>query len=198
MSETDPRFLRTRHRLSEAAFSLAERQDITSVTVSQIAREAGIDRSTFYLHYASKTAFLDALGEALLREFTEAGLVFESHKVLPDKDALPKNLPNIFWITSKHPAFYRQLLNGSASSTFNARLEDLFEDQFNSIWRQLARSPAPANPPLAFRARFAASATIGLLRLWLEHGDEHEVEQFAAWMWEYLKPLWLSSSTLHT
>lgn len=194
MSGSDPRFLRTRQRLHDAMFRLAERQDITTVTVAEIAREAGIERTTFYLHYADRQAFLDAMGESLLQEFAAIGRMFEDLKVLPSGGSLPKGPPSTFWVTAQHPALYRQLLNGTASFTFTSRLEQLFEAQFQSIWQQLGRVKDPGSPPLTFRARYAAAASIGLLRLWLDEGDNQDAEQFATWMWDLLNPLWLFQS----
>lgn len=47
---TDRRVVRTRKAIREAFFKLMEDQDYHKITIASIAREADIDRKTFYLH----------------------------------------------------------------------------------------------------------------------------------------------------
>ncbi len=54
MNSNDKRVIRTRQSISRAVCNLMVEHDYNQITVSDIAREAGIDRKTFYLHYASK------------------------------------------------------------------------------------------------------------------------------------------------
>lgn len=49
----DRRVVRTRKAIMDAFDKLVSSSDVDKITVSAIAREAGIDRKTFYLHYSS-------------------------------------------------------------------------------------------------------------------------------------------------
>ena len=49
---TDRRVVRTRKAIREAFFKLMENQDYHKITIASVAREADIDRKTFYLHYS--------------------------------------------------------------------------------------------------------------------------------------------------
>ncbi len=51
--KTDRRVVKTRKAIMRAFDTLISQGDITKITVSAIAREADIDRKTFYLHYRS-------------------------------------------------------------------------------------------------------------------------------------------------
>ncbi|WP_291378775.1 helix-turn-helix domain-containing protein, partial [Demequina sp.] len=66
----DVRVERTRRRLQEALFSLARERGLENVAVSDIAERAGVNRSTFYQHYADKDT---VLADALDRIAGEAG-----------------------------------------------------------------------------------------------------------------------------
>lgn len=50
---TDKRVIRTRAAIDEAFGRLLDKMPYSKITVSAIAREADINRKTFYLHYAS-------------------------------------------------------------------------------------------------------------------------------------------------
>lgn len=56
---TDRRVVRTRKAIREAFFKLMEEQDYHKITIASIAREADIDRKTFYLHYGSVSDLVD-------------------------------------------------------------------------------------------------------------------------------------------
>ena len=58
---TDRRVVRTRKAIREAFFKLMENQDYHKITIASVAREADIDRKTFYLHYRSVSDLVDEI-----------------------------------------------------------------------------------------------------------------------------------------
>ena len=64
----DKRFERTEKAIYDAFFRLLEDNEYDKITISSLAREAGIDRKTFYLHYAS----IDELSDGFLRRRSRA------------------------------------------------------------------------------------------------------------------------------
>ena len=64
---SDRRVVRTKRAIREALFSLMRTTDYDKVTIAALAREADIDRKTFYLHYSS----VDDVVEELVREEAE-------------------------------------------------------------------------------------------------------------------------------
>lgn len=95
---------RTRNTLAvirQAFFELLGEVGFAKMTVSDICRRAGINRGTFYLHYADKFALLEALADEALdaEPFNEDGAIAsmcqrvpsnEDHlKLYDDTDAFP-------------------------------------------------------------------------------------------------------------
>ena len=62
-ARVDRRVVRTRRAIMEAFERLLEKKDLGDITISSIAREADIDRKTFYLHFGSIDGLLDAIAE---------------------------------------------------------------------------------------------------------------------------------------
>lgn len=60
MFESDPREYR-RQAMLRAGLELFEKKGLRDFTVADVARTAGVALQTFYLHFASREAFLDAL-----------------------------------------------------------------------------------------------------------------------------------------
>lgn len=57
----DRRVVRTKKAIREAFMGLVQERDYEKITVASIAREADIDRKTFYLHYGSVDDVVDEL-----------------------------------------------------------------------------------------------------------------------------------------
>ncbi|MFD3165320.1 TetR/AcrR family transcriptional regulator [Herpetosiphon sp. NSE202] len=57
----DPRITRTRQRLIDAFNQLMQQKSFDEITVRDLARQAGVNRATFYAHFPDKHAILDAM-----------------------------------------------------------------------------------------------------------------------------------------
>ena len=64
--KVDPRTTQTKIRIKNMLLQLIKHSSFEKVTVSQLCKEAGINRGTFYLHYCDLYAVLDELMEEAL------------------------------------------------------------------------------------------------------------------------------------
>lgn len=67
-SKPNRRVAFTRNALQEAMIDLAAKKPLAAITVTDICRQADINRSTFYLHYQDISALLRATENRLLDE----------------------------------------------------------------------------------------------------------------------------------
>ncbi len=67
---------RTREALLSAGVAVAERDGLAGLSVNSVVAEAGVAKGTFYVHFADRAAFVDALHEGfherVLRAVEEA------------------------------------------------------------------------------------------------------------------------------
>ena len=66
--KTDPRVRRTRSLLYEAFMSILSEQAFHSISVQDITKRAGVNRSTFYLHFPDKYALVEYSLEEQFRQ----------------------------------------------------------------------------------------------------------------------------------
>ena len=64
---TQKRKTTTKSDLKEALTRLLKKKDFETISVSDIAREAGVNRGTFYLHYVDKFDMMDKLIDEILQ-----------------------------------------------------------------------------------------------------------------------------------
>lgn len=69
MNKSESKYFNTAQKMDEALFALIERKDFEFITVKDICREAGVNRSTFYLHYETIGDLLDECSEYIMRRF---------------------------------------------------------------------------------------------------------------------------------
>lgn len=62
---TDKRILKTRKKLKDAFMTLALEKEITAISVSDLTNAAGINRSTFYLHYDGVKAVISEIDKEI-------------------------------------------------------------------------------------------------------------------------------------
>jgi AcrR family transcriptional regulator len=63
---------RTREALLDAGSSVAERGGLAALSVNAVVAEAGLAKGTFYVHFADRDAFLDALHERFYASIARA------------------------------------------------------------------------------------------------------------------------------
>ena len=51
MNKSESKYFHTALRMEEALLALLERKDLEYITVKELCQAAGVNRSTFYLHY---------------------------------------------------------------------------------------------------------------------------------------------------
>ena len=66
--KTDLRTIRTRKAIVDSFVDLLEIQDFTSITISQIAEVAMINRATFYRHFLDKYDLLEKSIQEILKQ----------------------------------------------------------------------------------------------------------------------------------
>lgn len=64
MNKSESKYFNTALRMDEALIALLEEKDLEYITVKEICRRAGVNRSTFYLHYET---IADLVNETLER-----------------------------------------------------------------------------------------------------------------------------------
>lgn len=171
----DARVARTRARLQEALLELARERPAAEVSISDIAERAGINRSTFYQHYADRDTLLaDALDAAAAK----AGA--QLRHVDLDPHMPPALLVDFLVHIAENADIYRQALTGSPSGAVIVRLR---------TWvTEMVRESAPGGneiegvPVEVLSAGFAGSV-LGVISAWLEREPLAAPDVVARWAW---------------
>ena len=69
MNRSESKYFNTARRMDEALLSLLEEKDFAYITVREICARAGVNRSTFYLHYENTSDLLRETVEMIDERF---------------------------------------------------------------------------------------------------------------------------------
>ena len=89
----DMRYLRTEKHLRKACLHLGGKAGTPSLTVTQLTREAEVNRITFYAHYDNVDQLVDRLEAESIQAFSQQAAPFEDF--LRHPEALIRRMPEV-------------------------------------------------------------------------------------------------------
>jgi len=179
---TDPRWVRSRQALAEAALSLAQEQPITSVSVHALAKRAGVNRATFYNHAETPLAFLSSVLRAELDEIFD---VF--HLRLMDRHGYISQVQDfgirsiVEHVRARQCVYRNSLANENTNLIHSVLARYLIEKSAVLMHEGQYRfqSQSPRNEfEKSFAVHAACAALVGGIITWLRDSDDPQVDDF--------------------
>jgi AcrR family transcriptional regulator len=191
----DVRAERTVAALHRSVLELAETEEVSGLTASQIAVAAGINRVTFYNHASSPAQLLvDAL-RAELDGIRERYLVVPVG--LPVHSTARRTTPAVAEHLIERRALYRRsltvdghgILADFLTEHFAESVRLLLVDRPHAVLHAPGRSAVSAPVFERAAAQFVAHGCIGAIAVWLHTDDPLNSDQVVALI-EELMPAW--------
>lgn len=175
----DPRIARTQQSLQDALLELCRTEGFLTLSVSMIADSAGVNRSTFYQHYADKETLL---ADALDRFAEQAQSQLEADiETLGESDK--RTLINRYFShVQENASLYQTVLSSTGSPLIVSRLSDRII-QLATYGLSQPGVPATSSVPVNVQAASLAGSFIGILREWINMDPLPPAEDATAWAW---------------
>lgn len=150
MNRAESKYFNTAVKMDLALISLLKKKSFEYITVSEICKAAGVNRSTFYLHYETLGDLLDETAQYLFNDFLSYFTPDKSSISLNFQDCNPEEMfyicdkyltPYLSYIKDNKEVFGTVLLHSKAFR-FDEVYKRLFENIFNPI---LERFKYPEN-----------------------------------------------------
>lgn len=191
----DPRPAATRSALRSALSRSFQSQEYAQISVTELAKEAGVSRRSFYQHYESID---EVAGELVAELFEQIAAEDQWKRVISGRfgyDVGRESLRLVLGHVEENPELYRRLVTwaepeGTGSS---------FTQRVGLATQRVVEFLRPELPPA--RAELAAAVIAGGLvsavRYWLDANPRPEMEAFLDDYMETL-PAWLVARELHS
>ena len=164
---SDPRALRSREALRRSFEELAAERPYANLTVKEVTTFAGLDRTTFYLHYPGMHALLEDCTRVLFDEMRAEIYANKQVDYHQDLSLLEPFVASVFKHLEKHARFYRAMLGKHGDPTFKNR----FQEQISElIFEPISLTASADQDPMQsdMTLRFFSAGFAGLASWWLE------------------------------
>lgn len=192
MNKSESKYFNTALRMDEALIALLEKKDLEYITVKEICHQAGVNRSTFYLHYESIAELLDETMEMINQRFLsyfpqeeEAVLGDMEHRELNDLVFVTQEylLPYLRFIQDNKKVYRAAFRNPSSMQT-NARYGVLKQRILDPILERF-EIPAARRP---YYIAYYVEGIAAIVKEWLRHDCGDSVEMIAAIIESCVRP----------
>ena len=165
----DRRQRKTREAVFTAFSELIRARKYESITVQDIIDEADVGRSTFYAHFDTKEALLDALcGEVFFHLFGENACAFTG-----SEDTLEGKLTHILWHIRDSQNNLSAILRSDGREGFFAYFKEHLTTLFAAEWQE------ETDLPQDYRLRMPAAGFVETVVWWAEGKYQAEPEAVA-------------------
>ena len=162
----DPRSIRARQALHQALKDLLKEKPYPKISVTDIAKKAGLARHTFYNHYETRDELLDSLIDSILDEFFSKAREWNvSWGIVSANLEIDRKVGiQFFQIWKDHLEVVEILKTVDIDCLLISRLKDNFE---RFLYESTDRKSLDISPALGdYIISFNAYAFVGILRQW--------------------------------
>ena len=174
----DRRQKKTREAIFRAFERLLERGNYDSITVQEIIDEADIGRSTFYAHFETRDALLQALCTDIFDHVFSPELTKEAtHDFSASSPGLEPHLTHILYHLQEKRPMLQGLLAEETGGLFMKYFRQYLSEMFAGYLSAGSGSPAAPCKPIAcpedFLLHHAVTAFAETVRWWLCGEERH-------------------------
>ena len=185
MNKAESKYFHTAARMDEALIALLEKKDLEFITVKEICEKAGVNRSTFYLHYETIADLVNETAERINERFLSCFSQNEKAAGFPQKinNQSPENLiliskeyllPYLQFIKD-NKRIYRAAFRNPSAMLADARYRDLQKYILLPILRKFG-VPQRHRP---YYIAYYIEGVIAIIKTWLKQDCTDEVEMIA-------------------
>ena len=180
----DRRTTATREKVKRAFTELVSERGLDRLSMSDVARRAGINRGTLYLHFTDKYDMLAQLEDEALEETSR--ILFKgsertaSGTVDPERFVPDERILEALRFVQRDAAFFTALTGRGGDPRFAERLKETLGDHLIEQVERMTGEPAGIEGiPIAYAREVALGSISAIVMLWLRNGAQEPAELIA-------------------
>ncbi len=169
--KVDRRILKTERSLEEALLKLMRGKSIDQITTTELCREAGINRNTFYAHYPNPMNLLQRIEDEFIR------LVVDLIDNTVQENGYSMLLQRVFELIIEHKALSLVLLSRNGDPNYLRRIIETARVPVINYWRELGTDLPQEDLDMLFT--FLSHGAKQVILLWTENGFDRAPAELA-------------------
>ncbi len=171
--QIDRRVLRSRAKIRSALFELVKEKPYAQISVTELTERAGLNRKTFYMHYASLDDVLSEVEEdfaaALSRVLADSSF-YDTRKISSDM---------VYGVEAAVRENYEVLDCLSLARSFDVIRDRVERGVRDVIWQKLAQYSSLDDAGRTYISQYLAAGLVSMIVLWIRSGDGKPLEEVA-------------------
>ena len=181
MNKSESKYFNTAVRMDEALIELLEKKEFEYITVKEICEKAGVNRSTFYLHYET---IGDLLDECVAYKNDECFQRYATHLTDIKERLRSENLDDLIFISPEYLKPYLEFVKDnkrlfkvvlSHSDVFNA--EETFRKLFTEIFSPVLDRFSLPEQDKSYIISFYIAGIMAIISEWIRGDCADTVER---------------------
>lgn len=183
MNKNESKYFNTAIKMDKALITLLEKKDFEYISIKEICEVAGVNRSTFYLHYENTSDLLNETTKYILDSFLTYFSV--DKQSITDKYAncelqdlvfiTPEYLTPYLTFIKENQRIFKTSLKHLGSMNFDKVYNKMFEFIFNPV---LNRFNFPENER-EYILKFYLTGITAIVMEWLKNDCKEEIEEIS-------------------
>lgn len=133
MNKSESKYFNTARKMNTALLSILKKKSFEYITISELCKEAEVNRSTFYLHYENMCDLLSETTQYILNEFLSY-FIPDSQSVIRNLETC--NLEELNFINSKYLTPYLTYIKEN-KEIFSTALLHIKSFNFDKVYQRM-------------------------------------------------------------
>ena len=176
MKKSDSKYFYTASLMNQALLQLLEKKDIEFITITEITKKAGVNRSTFYLHYDNIYELFEETVENVNKEFVNS-FDCKSMTKITSKD-------NAFLITDSQLVPYlnfckknKRILKLVHQKPHLFQTEKTYKNMYDNIFYPAISQFLKDENQKVYNLEFFTQGVAGIIKKWIELDCKTEIPE---------------------
>ena len=171
--KVDRRVIKTRRQLKKGLAALMKEKSVNQITVKELVEEVDINRSTFYLHFKDIQDLLREIEENMEAQIKRA---IEEHPIVSGNDNAFYFIEDMFRVLDEEREISKALIGPNGDMGFIHRIERIIKENSRGTLEKMFPGK---KEDLKYFYAFCLSGCLGLVKVWLNEGEEKSPEEMA-------------------
>ena len=179
MNKSESKYYNTALLMDEALLLLLEKKEYEFITVKEICEKAGVNRSTFYLHYESIDDLLYETIEMISKRFYNA---FNNEIITPNT----KNKDDLFLINDQYLIPYLEFIKENKKvyklihqNPYIFGKQDAFQKLYNTLFSVILDRYGVASDEKEYIFALFSFGLVAVIQKWIENDCKDDIYKIA-------------------
>ena len=180
MNKNESKYFNTAIKMDEALISLLEKKDFEYITIKEICDTAGVNRSTFYLHYENTTDLLQETSKYIVDKHFAYYNVDKKDVIVGIEEKRPSEM---IFITEEYLTPYLTFIKDNrrifqvAIKQFDAmNMEKVYDALFRLVFEPVLEQFRVPQNKRPFVIKFYLSGVFAVFMEWIKNDCEEDIK----------------------